>query len=105
MQRHVDTLLDADLRILANERMQGLKQLIEKKNGIIRLNMMGKRVNYAGRSVITPDPNLNMDEIGIPEVFAKQLVYAVPVTHWNVEEMRKLIMNGPNIHPGYEKNA
>lgn len=100
MQRHVDTLLDSDLRLMINERMQGLKQLIEKKNGIIRLHMMGKRVNFAGRSVITPDPNLNIGEIGVPEVFAKQLVYAVPVTHWNVEELRKMITNGPNIHPG-----
>lgn len=100
LQRHVDTLLDSDLRLMVNERMQGLKQLIEKKNGIIRLHMMGKRVNFAGRSVITPDPNLNIDEIGVPEAFAKHLVYAVPVTHWNVKELRKMILNGPNIHPG-----
>lgn len=100
LQRHVDTLLDSDLRLSLNERMQGLKQLIEKKTGIIRLHMMGKRVNFAGRSVITPDPNLNIDEIGVPDTFAKQLVYAVPVTHWNVGELRKMIMNGPDVYPG-----
>lgn len=64
------------------------------------MHMMGKRVNYAARSVITPDPNLNIDEIGIPETFAKHLTYPVPVTSWNVQEMRKLIQNGPNVHPG-----
>ena len=65
------------------------------------MHMMGKRVNFASRSVITPDPNLNIDEIGIPEEFAKTLTYPVPVTTWNVEELRKMINNGPNIHPGY----
>lgn len=98
LQQNVDVLLDADM--VKTERGQGLKQLIEKKNGVIRMHMMGKRVNFAARSVITPDPNLNIDEIGVPDAFAKQLCYAVPVTHWNVEELRKMIMNGPNVHPG-----
>ncbi len=39
------------------------------------MHMMGKRVNHAARTVITPDPNINIDEIGLPEVFAKQLHY------------------------------
>lgn len=64
------------------------------------MNMMGKRVNFAARSVITPDPNLSIDEIGIPEEFAKRLTYPVPVTTWNVEELRKMILNGPAVHPG-----
>lgn len=63
--------------------------------------MMGKRVNFSARSVITPDPNLNIDEIGIPEEFAKRLTYPVTVTPWNVEELRKMILNGPNVHPGW----
>jgi DNA-directed RNA polymerase I subunit RPA1 len=74
--------------------------VIEKKEGLFRMHMMGKRVNFAARSVITPDPNLNVDEIGIPEAFALKLTYPVPVTPWNVEELRKLVLNGPNIHPG-----
>jgi DNA-directed RNA polymerase beta' subunit len=48
------------------------------------MNMMGKRVNYAARSVITPDPNLDVEEVGIPEVFAKTLTFPTPVTSWNV---------------------
>nr|XP_022906848.1 DNA-directed RNA polymerase I subunit RPA1 [Onthophagus taurus] len=79
---------------------QGLKQIIEKKSGVIRMHMMGKRVNFSGRSVITPDPNINIDEVGVPEEFAKKLTFPVPVTTWNVEELRKLIKNGPNIYPG-----
>lgn len=80
--------------------VQGLKQVLEKKTGIIRLHMMGKRVNYAARTVITPDPLINVDEIGLPEVFARKLSYPVPVTSWNVTELRKMVINGPNVHPG-----
>ena len=64
------------------------------------MHMMGKRVNYACRTVITPDPNIAIDEIGIPDIFAKKLTYRVPVTPWNVEELRDLVRNGPEIHPG-----
>lgn len=80
--------------------VQGLKQVLEKKTGIIRLHMMGKRVNYAARTVITPDPLINVDEIGLPEVFARKLSYPVPVTSWNVAELRKMVINGPDVHPG-----
>ena len=64
------------------------------------MNMMGKRVNFAARTVITPDPNLSIDEIGLPEIFAKKLTYRTAVTHWNVEELRQAVINGPNVHPG-----
>lgn len=45
-----------------------VQQILEKKEGLFRKHMMGKRVDYACRSVISPDPNLSVDEIGIPEV-------------------------------------
>ncbi len=67
------------------------------------MHMMGKRVNYAGRSVISPDPFIAIYEIGIPEVFAKKLTYPELVTPHNVHELRQLILNGPDVHPGYEK--
>jgi DNA-directed RNA polymerase I subunit RPA1 len=59
--------------------------VIEKKEGLFRMHMMGKRVNYAARSVITPDPNIDVEEIGIPEIFAKKLTFPTPVTAWNVQ--------------------
>ena len=62
--------------------------------------MMGKRVNYAARSVICPDPYINTNEIGIPEVFAKKLTFPQPVTAWNVQELRQAVINGPLQHPG-----
>ncbi|CAG9861401.1 unnamed protein product [Phyllotreta striolata] len=101
LQNDVNCLFDRDSSNNREGREgEGLKQIIEKKEGIIRMCMMGKRVNYSARSVITPDPNLNIDEIGIPEAFAKKLTYPVAVTPWNVEELRKMILNGPNVHPG-----
>lgn len=101
LQINVDHLMDRDMNRTADSaNCQGLKQVIEKKEGIIRMHMMGKRVNFAARSVITPDPNLNIDEIGIPETFALKLTYPTPVTPWNVVQLRQLVLNGPNIHPG-----
>lgn len=101
LQANVDHLIDRDLsKTTESASCQGLKQIIEKKEGVIRMHMMGKRVNFAARSVITPDPNLNIDEIGIPEAFAIKLTYPVPVTPWNAAELRQLIMNGPDVHPG-----
>lgn len=75
-------------------------KLIEKKEGLFRMNMMGKRVNYAARSVISPDPYIDVDEIGIPETFAKKLTYPQPVTPWNIKELRQAVINGPDIYPG-----
>ena len=78
----------------------GVKQLLEKKEGLFRKHMMGKRVNYAARSVISPDINIETNEIGIPPVFAKKLTYPEPVTEHNIAEMRQLVINGPKVHPG-----
>ncbi|KAJ8680362.1 hypothetical protein QAD02_016149 [Eretmocerus hayati] len=101
LQANVDHLIDRDMsKTSESANCQGLKQVIEKKQGVIRMHMMGKRVNFAARSVITPDPNLNIDEIGVPEAFATKLTYPVPVTPWNVAELRQMVLNGPEVHPG-----
>nr|CAG4641431.1 EOG090X00BV [Eurycercus lamellatus] len=101
MQEDVSMIADTSTSKEANN-MMGFKQLMEKKEGLLRMHMMGKRVNYAARSVITPDPNLDVEEVGIPEVFAKKLTYPTPVTSWNIYEMRELVRNGPDIYPGAE---
>ena len=62
--------------------------------------MQGKRVNYAARSVISPDINIEPNEIGIPPVFARKLTYPEPVTGQNINELRQLVINGPRNHPG-----
>ena len=61
---------------------------------------MGKRVNYSARSVISPDPNLATNELGVPLMIAKTLTISEPVNEYNVEFLRKLIENGPFEYPG-----
>ncbi|XP_052901763.1 DNA-directed RNA polymerase I subunit RPA1 [Anopheles moucheti] len=102
LQTNVDQMLDVEKLTTGGKQAIsfGLKQLIEKKNGLIRMNMMGKRVNHAARTVITPDPYIGIEEIGIPTRFAKKLSYPVPVTPWNVTELRRLVLNGPDVYPG-----
>ncbi|UCS19905.1 uncharacterized protein HLK63_E05181 [Nakaseomyces glabratus] len=78
----------------------GVKQALEKKEGLFRKHMMGKRVNYAARSVISPDPNIETNEIGVPPVFATKLTYPEPVTSYNIAELRQAIINGPDKWPG-----
>ncbi|KAJ5575382.1 DNA-directed RNA polymerase I subunit [Penicillium hetheringtonii] len=78
----------------------GIKQILEKKEGLFRKNMMGKRVNFAARSVISPDPNLETNEIGVPMVFAKKLTFPEPVTNHNFWEMKEAVINGPDKYPG-----
>eukprot|EP00834_Sanchytrium_tribonematis_P005867 NODE_387_length_8274_cov_0.737125.p1 type:complete len:968 gc:universal NODE_387_length_8274_cov_0.737125:4973-7876(+) len=78
----------------------GLKQIFEKKEGLLRSNCMGKRVNFAARSVISPDPFVKTTEIGIPPVFAKKLTFPERVTAHNVLELQRAVLNGPDVHPG-----
>ena len=61
---------------------------------------MGKRVDFACRSVISPDPYIGTNEIGLPVIFAKTLSFPTPVTVRNVEEMRKLVTRGAKDYPG-----
>ena len=62
--------------------------------------MMGKRVDFCCRSVISPDPFLASGEIGMPVVFARKLSYPEPVTPHNVDHLRRLVQNGPDQWPG-----
>jgi len=78
----------------------GIRQLLERKEGLFRKHMMGKRVNYCCRSVISPDPYISSDEIGIPKKFATSLSYPESVTPHNVEELRRMVENGPSQWPG-----
>ena len=65
--------------------LQGIRQQLEKKEGLFRKNMMGKRVNFAARSVISPDPYIGTGEIGVPPYFAKRLSFPERVTPYNVK--------------------
>lgn len=74
--------------------MKGIKKRLTGKEGIIRNNLMGKRVDKSARSVIGPDPTLNIDEIGVPKQIAKTLSYPVYVNDCNIDEIHRLIESG-----------
>uniref|UniRef100_A0A8C3JZU5 DNA-directed RNA polymerase subunit n=1 Tax=Calidris pygmaea TaxID=425635 RepID=A0A8C3JZU5_9CHAR len=100
LQSHVNIVFDSDMDKLVTEKYPGIRQLLEKKEGLFRKHMMGKRVDFAARSVICPDMYIGTNEIGIPMVFATKLTYPQPVTPWNVKELRQAVINGPKVHPG-----
>ncbi|KAG2258321.1 hypothetical protein Bca52824_077615 [Brassica carinata] len=101
LQESVNVLFDSKTASVKSQREgTGICQLLEKKEGLFRQKMMGKRVNHACRSVISPDPFIAVNDIGIPPCFALKLTYPERVTPWNVEKLRQAIINGPDIHPG-----
>ncbi|KAK7345074.1 hypothetical protein VNO77_15476 [Canavalia gladiata] len=100
LQQSVNVLFDNKTASGQRDLATGICQLLEKKEGIFRQKMMGKRVNFACRSVISPDPYLAVNEIGIPPYFALRLTYPERVTPWNVVKLRNAILNGPESHPG-----
>ena len=101
LQTHVNCFMDSskDPSINPNPPL-GIRQLLERKEGIFRKHMMGKRVNYACRSVISPDPYIGTNEIGLPRYFAETLTYPTPVTDINIAEMRNLVERGAFNYPG-----
>ncbi|XP_023142622.1 DNA-directed RNA polymerase III subunit RPC1 isoform X2 [Amphiprion ocellaris] len=79
---------------------RGFVQRLKGKQGRFRGNLSGKRVDFSGRTVISPDPNLRIDEVAVPVHVAKILTYPERVNKANLELMRKLVRNGPDVHPG-----
>ena len=104
VQEAVNSLIDSDRNPIqgaaAKQNADGIKQKLEKKEGLFRKHMMGKRVNFAARSVISPDPNIETNEIGVPPVFAKKLTYPEPVTNHNFYELKEAVLNGVDKWPG-----
>ena len=106
LQYHVTTLVDNEIRGVppAQHRsgrvLKAYKQRIKGKEGRIRGNLMGKRVNFSGRSVISPDPYLAIDQIGIPRKIAKILTMREKVNKNNLKKLQEYVDNGPDVHPG-----
>lgn len=80
--------------------IRSLTERLKSKEGRIRGNLMGKRVDYSARSVITPDPNISIDELGVPVKIAMNMTYPEIVTRYNINEMYLLVRNGPDVYPG-----
>ena len=80
--------------------IRGFVQRLKGKQGRFRGNLSGKRVDFSGRTVIGPDPNLRIDEVAVPERVAKILTFPERVTVHNLEMLKKAVRNGPDVHPG-----
>lgn len=85
---------------LLGKPIRGFCQRLKGKQGRFRGNLSGKRVDFSGRTVISPDPNLAIDEVAVPDRVAKILTYPEKCTRYNRQKLQKLILNGPKEHPG-----
>lgn len=104
LQTRVARLLDAAMPgfspALRSLDMKSYAQRLKGKNGRFRGNLSGKRVDFSGRSVISPDPNLDVDELAVPLSVARVMTYPQRVYAHNLSLMRRLVRNGPSVHPG-----
>ena len=106
LQYHVTTYFDNEAsgvppaRHRSGRPLKTLAQRLKGKEGRFRSNLAGKRVNFSARTVISPDPTLSINEVGVPEMIAKEVTVPIAVTEWNIDQMKEYINNGPDVHPG-----
>jgi DNA-directed RNA polymerase II subunit RPB1 len=106
LQYHVATYMDNDIANLdkaqhkSGRPIKSIRARLKGKEGRLRQNLMGKRVDFSARTVITGDPNLSLDEVGVPRSIARTLTYPETVTRFNISKLSRLVTNGPELHPG-----
>jgi DNA-directed RNA polymerase II subunit RPB1 len=106
LQYHVATLVNNDIPGVAQSAqrsgrpLKSLQQRLGTKEGRIRNNLQGKRVEFSARSVITPDPNISVEELGVPMKIAMNLTFPERVTAYNIDRLYALVQNGPEKYPG-----
>ena len=107
LQYHIATYFDNETITLPRSEFKTggktIKSIIERikgKPGRVRSNLLGKRVNFSGRSVITPDSYINIDQLGVPKKIAMELTIPEEVTPYNIKHLSNLVKNGRDIYPG-----
>ncbi|TYJ52234.1 hypothetical protein B9479_007165 [Cryptococcus floricola] len=106
LQYHVCTYMDNDIAGLPRDQQKGgraikaIRARLKGKEGRMRGNLMGKRVDFSARTVITGDPNLQLDQVGVPKSIAMTLTYPERVTPYNIVYLQMLVNNGPATYPG-----
>ena len=80
--------------------LKAITQRLKGKEGRLRGNIMGKRVDYSARTVISVDPNIDIDEYGVPQKIAMNLTFPEIVTIYNIKKLKKMVKNGPKTYPG-----
>jgi DNA-directed RNA polymerase II subunit RPB1 len=106
LQHNVAAFMDNEIRGLpqvtqrSGRPLKTIAQRLKSKEGRIRGNLMGKRVDFSARTVITADPNLAVSQVGVPRSVAMNLTVPTRVTAHNLHEMTRRVQNGPTLHPG-----
>lgn len=106
LQYHIATYMDNEIAGLdkaqhkSGRPIKSIRARLKGKEGRLRQNLMGKRVDFSARTVITGDPNLSLDEVGVPRSIARTLTYPETVTPFNLDKLKRLVANGPTEHPG-----
>ena len=106
LQYHITTYFDNQVsgippaRHRSGRALRTLTQRLKGKEGRFRSNLSGKRVDFSARSVISPNPYISINDVGVPIEIAKILTIPTNVNDWNIEEMKQLVLNGPFNHPG-----
>ena len=106
LQYHVATLIDNEIPQISQathrsgRALKSIRQRLKGKEGRIRNNLMGKRVDFSARSVITPDPNIELEQLGVPVKVATNLTMPEIVNSFNLDKLSKLVENGPDKWPG-----
>ena len=105
LQYHVATLIDNECGVNKAQQRSGrplkaIRQRLKSKEGRIRGNLMGKRVDFSARTVITPDPLLKLDELGVPLDMCINMTFPEKVNPFNIERLRKMVRNGTDKYPG-----
>jgi|SaaInlV_150m_DNA_5_1039734.scaffolds.fasta_scaffold01900_3 DNA-directed RNA polymerase beta' subunit len=84
----------------SNKPIKSISERIKGKQGRVRANLMGKRVDFSARSVITSDPYIDIDEVGVPKRVAMDLTIPEEVTPFNIKKLAMLVKKGREIYPG-----
>jgi len=106
LQYHVTTFFDNNIAQLPPARhrsgqpLKTLTERIKSKEGRIRHNLAGKRTNFSARTVISPDPMLELFEVGVPFIIATKLTVPERANEWNMQYLKKFVENGPEKYPG-----
>jgi DNA-directed RNA polymerase II subunit RPB1 len=106
LQYHVATLIDNQLpgQPAATQRggktLKAFRERLVGKGGRVRGNLMGKRVDFSARTVITADPGLSIHEVGVPRSIASNLTVPERVSRYNIRRLARLVEAGPFNHPG-----
>jgi DNA-directed RNA polymerase subunit A' len=105
LQFHITTFFDNTVarippaRHRSGQPLKTITERIKGKEGRIRKNLAGKRVNYSGRTVISPDPSIEINEVGIPYEIAKVVTVSITVTDLNINKMKEMVEKGEE-YPG-----